>query len=71
MHRHQFITYGDLQYCSCGVSRIDPRAPEQIAHDRELATLQFKVRVNKAMGVESPVMSARIAELSEVERESI
>jgi hypothetical protein len=37
---------------------------EATALRRERATLAFKVRVNKALGVASPKMEARIAELS-------
>jgi hypothetical protein len=42
----------------------ETRSPEQIAADRERATLAFKVRVNELQGVDSPNMKARIAELT-------
>ena len=36
----------------------------EVERRREIATLMAKVRINQAMGVESPVMRARIAELT-------
>jgi hypothetical protein len=42
----------------------ETRTPEQIARDREASTIAAKIRVNAAMGVDSPNMKARLAELA-------
>lgn len=63
-HQHTFYRFGDTFHCICGESRADTRTDEQRDADMERATLAVKVRVNKALGIESPNMTARIAELS-------
>ena len=43
---------------------IDARSPEQEARDRERATIEFKIRVNKAMGAPTENLEAALAALS-------
>jgi hypothetical protein len=59
-HTHRFWNMGNGFHCSCGATRADDRTPEQIAADRERSTIAAKIRVNAALGVDSPNLRAAI-----------
>jgi len=43
----------------------ETRTPEQIERDREASTIAAKIRLNAALGVDSPRMRAGLAKLLE------
>ena len=64
-HQHRLIPFGSELYCTgCDFHTPDTRTEAERMVCLTRGTLAAKIRVNKAMGVDSPNMRAALAELS-------